>query len=63
MDGLTIGIDGRRRFLTPVHISLVDDVDELAALDEMLDVVPEGDAHIPRRVLDKLRRLGPLKRP
>ena len=42
---------------------MVDDVDELAALDEMLDVVPEGDAHIPRRVLDKLRRLGPLKGP
>jgi hypothetical protein len=40
---------------------LVDDVDELAALDEMLDVVPEGDARIPRRVADKLRRLGPLK--
>jgi hypothetical protein len=40
---------------------LVDDVDELAALDEMLDVVPEGDARIARRVVDKLRRLGPLK--
>lgn len=62
MDGLTIGIDGRSCFLTPVHLSLVDDVDELAALDELLDVIPEGDARIPRRVVDKLKRLGPLKR-
>jgi hypothetical protein len=45
-----------------VHLSLVDDVDELAALDELLDVIPEGDARIPRRVVDKLKRLGPLKR-
>jgi hypothetical protein len=62
MEGLTIGIDGRSCFLSPVYLSLVDDVDELAALDEMLDVVPEGDARIPRRVVDKLRRLGPLRR-
>jgi hypothetical protein len=62
MDGLMIGVDGRSCFHSPVHLSLVDDVDELAALDDLLDVVPEGDARIPQRVVSKLKRLGPLKR-
>jgi hypothetical protein len=61
MDGMTVGIDRRSCFLTPVHLSLVDDVDELATLDETLDVVTEGDPRIPQRVVNRLRRHGPLK--
>ena len=59
MDGFGFGIDG---FFSPVHLSLVDDVDELASLDEVPDVVPEDDRRIPWRVVRKLKRNGPLKR-
>lgn len=61
MDGVTFGIDSRNCFLSPVHVSLVDDVDDLAVLDEALDVLAEGDARLPARIVNKLRRHGPLK--
>jgi hypothetical protein len=61
MDGVTLGIDKRSCFLSPVHLSLVDDVDELARLDQAVDVVSEGDARLPARILNKLKRHGPLK--
>ena len=54
MDGFGMGIDSKKLFLSPVYIELVDDRDELAALDEQLDVVPESEA--PRRVVAKLQR-------
>jgi hypothetical protein len=61
MDGLSLGIDGSRVFASPVHISLVDDVDELERLNEFLDVVPQSDGRVPPSVVKRLMRCGPLK--
>ena len=62
LDGFGLGIDGASGFFSPVHMSLVDDVDELATLDEKLDVVPEGDPRIPARIAKKLKGYGSLRR-
>lgn len=62
MDGFGLGIDGSAGFFSPVHIELVDDADELAKLDDLLDVVPEGDPRVPARVAKQLSRNGPLRR-
>jgi len=61
MDGMTFSIDRRTCFFAPVHLSLVDDVDELAKLDEALDIVTEGDPRLPQRVINRLGRRGPPK--
>ena len=61
MDGFALGIEGGNGYCSPIHLSLVDDVDELANIDELLDVVPEGDQRVPRRVIEKLKRSGPLR--
>ena len=62
LDGFGLGVDGSSGFFSPVHLSLVDDVHELERLDEILDVVPEGHAGVPARVVAKLKRNGPLRR-
>jgi hypothetical protein len=62
MDGFGLGIDGSSGFFSPVHLSLVDSLDDLAELDENLNVVPKGDKRIPARVAKKLKRNGPLRR-
>jgi hypothetical protein len=62
MDGSWFGIAGRNAFCSPLHLSLVDDADELARLNERLDVMGEEDERIPRRVVKKLKRAGPLRR-
>lgn len=62
MDGFSFGIAGRNAFCSPLHVSLVDDTDELAKLTERLGVVGEDDERIPRRVVKKLRCAGPLRR-
>ncbi|MCP3439808.1 hypothetical protein [Bradyrhizobium sp. CCGUVB14] len=62
MDGLTIGLDRGNCFLSPIHVSLVDDVDELANLDASLDVMTEDDPRLPRRIVKRLRKSGPLRR-
>jgi hypothetical protein len=61
MDGITFGIGPRNCFLSPVHVALVDEVDELAKLDASLDIMPEGDARVPERVIKRLRDHGPLR--
>lgn len=61
LDGHVVGIDSNKTFLSPVHLSLVDNVDELAVLDEQLDVMPQDDPRIPRRVVQKLLHSGPLQ--
>jgi hypothetical protein len=60
MDGFALGIDGSTGFFSPVHLSLVDDIDELAGLEANLDVLPEQS--IPKRVAEKLRQNGPMRR-
>jgi hypothetical protein len=60
MDGMTFGIDRRSCFLSPIHLALVDDVEELAGLDDALDVIAEGDSRLPRRIAEKLKSQGPL---
>jgi len=62
MDGFVLGIDGSNCFFSPVHLSLVDDVDELAGLDDQLDIIQADDRRLPRRVFNKLQRSGPLRR-
>jgi len=63
MDGFAFGIDGRRTFCTPVHLSLVDDVDELAKLSKALNRHCEDELqHVPAGVAHRLRRAGPLRR-
>ncbi len=63
LDGFGLGVDGSTGFFSPVHLSLVDDVDELAGLDDLLDVAPADDEkRIPKRIVEKLRRSGPLRR-
>ena len=62
MDGFCFGMAGRNAYGTPLHLSLVDDVDELARLADFLGVVGEDDERIPRRVIKKLRGAGPLRR-
>ncbi len=55
MDGHELGVDGNKPFYSPVHMSLVEDVTELALLDQQLDVVPEDDPRLPARVVKKLQ--------
>lgn len=62
MDGFVFGIDGSNCFFSPLHLSLVDDADELARLDEQLDIIGKDDRRLPRRVLKKLQHSGPLRR-
>jgi hypothetical protein len=62
MDGFVLGVDGDKVFFSPLHLSLVDDVDQLAALENTLDIIPESDPRLPPRVLRKLQRNGPLRR-
>jgi hypothetical protein len=61
MDGITLGMDGSKAFVSPTHISLVDDVDELSKLDEFIDVMPQNDGRVPSRVVKRLMRCGPLR--
>jgi hypothetical protein len=61
MEGLTFGIDRRSCFLSPVHFSLVDDVDELAGLDATLGLLTEGNARLPQRVVNKIKGCGSLR--
>jgi hypothetical protein len=62
MDGFGLGIDGSSGFFSPVHLALVDDVEELAALDGSLDVLPKDHPRVPDRVARKLERSGPMRR-
>jgi hypothetical protein len=62
MDGFVLGVDGGRGFFSPLYLSLVDDVDELAGLDQELDIIGADDPRMPPRVLNKLQRNGPLRR-
>jgi len=62
LDGLWFGIAGRIACSSAVHLSLIDDAGELAELNEQLGVVGEDDERIPRRVVKKLKRSGPLRR-
>ncbi|MDR3471225.1 MAG: hypothetical protein P4M09_06005 [Devosia sp.] len=63
LDGFGLGVDGSTGFFSPVHLSFVDDVDVLSSLDDSLDVAPaEDETRIPKRILEKLRRSGPLRR-
>ena len=55
MEGFGMGIDGKKVFLSPVYVELVDDKDELSRLDASLDVIPEADT--PERIVKKLRRM------
>jgi hypothetical protein len=55
MDGFDMGIDGKKVFISPVYVELVDDKDELSRLDASLDVVSE--AGTPERIVKKLRRM------
>jgi hypothetical protein len=59
MDGHVFGIDGQKRFFAPLHLSLVDDVDEVGELDDKLDIIKEQD--MPERVLKKLQGMGKLQ--
>ena len=61
LNGHVLGIDGARNFFSPIHATLVDDVDELLALDEQLDVIASPDPRLPRRIETKLKNAGPLK--
>ncbi len=61
MDGFGLGIDGGRGFFSPVYLSLVDDVNELATLNDELDVLPESSEKLPRRVVARLKRNGPMR--
>lgn len=61
LDGYVIGIDYNRCFLSPIYATLVDDVDQLAKLDGMLDVMPADDKALPARVKAKLDAGGPLQ--
>lgn len=63
MDGHGTGLDGASVYHAPVHIALEDNVDKLAGLNVMLDVVREGDPRLPGRVLAKLKARGKLQRP
>jgi hypothetical protein len=54
-------MDGSKAFVSPTHISLVDDVDELSELDEFIDVMPQSDGRVPSRVVKRLMRCGPLR--
>jgi hypothetical protein len=51
--GFAMGMDAGRMFFSPVCLELVDNRDELARLDDMLDVVPEPD--VPPRILTTLK--------
>lgn len=62
LDGHELGIDGSKAFHSPVHLALVDNVDELAGLEASLDVVGEGDPRLPRRVIRKLQAAGEIRR-
>lgn len=63
LDGFALGIDGSSGFFSPVHLSLVDNLDEIAALDSQLDVLPPSDRErVPPRVVEKLARSGPIRR-
>jgi hypothetical protein len=44
-----------------MHVSLVENVDELERLDQLLDVVPRHDDRVPPQVVKRLMRCGPLK--
>lgn len=61
MDGIITGVGRRDFFLTPVHYSLADNVDELAGLDEALGRFPEGDPRLPQRIVNKIKGYGPLR--
>ncbi|HSV26120.1 MAG TPA: hypothetical protein VLJ17_24225 [Xanthobacteraceae bacterium] len=52
-----MGLDGEKLFFSLYHMQLVDDSDELAALDSALDDVPESN--LSEYVLKKL---NPYKR-
>jgi hypothetical protein len=54
MDGFEMGKDGRDFVFTPVFVSLVDNKDQLDALNGKLDVVPEGK--VPPRVVRRLNK-------
>lgn len=60
LDGYAFGIDSSP-FFAPLHLSLVDNVDELAELDSKLDIIAHDDPRLPPRVLRKLQRMGPLR--
>jgi hypothetical protein len=55
MEGFGMGIDGKKVFISPVYVELVDDKDELSRLNASLDVVSEADT--PQRIVKKLRRM------
>jgi hypothetical protein len=61
MDGLSLGMDGSRAYVSPMYAALVDDADELQELDQLLDVVPHDDRRVPPGVVKRLRRSGPLR--
>lgn len=62
MDGYSLGVDGERPFFSPLYLSLEDDVERLASLDDELDILCEGHPKLPSRVVKKLKRNGPLRR-
>ena len=62
LDGFTVGIASRKCFFSPIQLSLVDDAEELVALDETVGIFAEDDTRLPRGVVKNLKRHGPLRR-
>jgi hypothetical protein len=54
MDGFGLGIDGNNLFVSPVHVELVHLPEQLAALNDALDVLPPN--RVPARVVKRLSR-------
>lgn len=53
LDGFALGRDGPKIFFAPVFLSRIND-DEIKALDDALDVIPEKD--VPPSIVRRLRR-------
>jgi hypothetical protein len=52
--GFAMGMDADLTFFSPVYLQLVDNRDELAELDDKLDIIPESE--VPERILRSLKR-------
>lgn len=55
LDGFNIGIDGRSAFFSPVYLVYLRTHEEIARLEERMDVVDE--AEVPPRILKRLKKI------
>lgn len=54
LDGHCLGLDGNSLFGSPVYIELVESSEDIANMDQAMDILPESK--VPPRILKRLRR-------